>query len=148
MAANLPKQSIRLGISSILLSLLIALQGCAGSHRPEGEGFFRKESDTEIRFERSGGVAGIRTISTIHSESLPEEERKHLRSLIDRSGFFGLPEEIIAPPRPDEFRYSITVEIDGKQHSVRTTDTAAPEQLKPLIDWLNQAARRDPGAAG
>ncbi|WDT77616.1 MAG: hypothetical protein MPW16_10445 [Candidatus Manganitrophus sp.] len=149
MAANLPKQSTRLGIPFILLCLLIALQGCGGkSHSPEGDGFFRKESDTEIRFERSGGVAGIRTISTIHSGSLPEEERKHLRSLIDRSGFFGLPEEIIGPPRPDEFLYAITIESDGKTHTVRTTDTTAPEQLKPLIEWLNETAGGAPGATG
>lgn len=149
MEANLPKQSIRLGIPFILLCLLIALQGCGGKSRsPEEDGFFRKESDTEIRFERSGGVAGIRTISTIHSESLPEEEKKHLRSLIDRSGFFGLPEEIIGPPRPDQFLYTITVAVDGKEHTVRTTETAAPEQLRPLIEWLNEAAKRETARTG
>ncbi|MDC4202818.1 MAG: hypothetical protein MPW14_13580 [Candidatus Manganitrophus sp.] len=149
MAANLPKQSTRLGIPFILLCLLIALQGCGGKSRsPEGEGFFRKESDTEIRFERSGGVAGIRTISTIHSESLPEEERNHLRSLIDRSGFFGLPEEIIGPPRPDQFLYTITVAVDGREHTVRTTETAAPEQLRLLIEWLNEAAKRETAHTG
>jgi hypothetical protein len=141
------KRSVRLGISFLLLSLLIILQGCGLFHRsPEGEGLLRKEYDTRVRFERSGGVAGSRRISIIDSESLPEEERKRLRSLIDRAGFFGLPEEIIGPPRPDQFLYTITVEIDGKIHTVRTTDTAAPEPLKPLIEWLNETARKAPDA--
>lgn len=149
MGANFSKHSVRPGLSFLLLFLLIALQGCGFFHRsPEGEGFFREEYDTQVRFERSGGVAGMRTTSTIDSESLPEAEKKRLRSLIDRAGFFGLPEEIIGPPRPDQFLYTITVAIDGQQHTVRTSDTAAPEQLKPLIEWLNEAARRSPGATG
>lgn len=143
----LPRYSIRLGISFILLCLVIALQGCGGRGRSP-ERFLRKEYDTRVRFERSGGVAGMPTTSTIDSKSLPEEERKRLRNLIDRAGFFGLPEEIVGAPRPDEFRYSITVEIDGKQHRVRTTDTAAPEQLKPLIEWLNEVARKETARTG
>lgn len=141
------KGSIRFGIFSLLFCLLITLQGCGFSRRgPEGEGLLRKEYDTRVRFERSGGVAGSRRTVIIDSESIPEEERKRLRSLIDRAGFFGLPEEIIGPPRPDQFLYTITVEIDGKIHTVRTTDTAAPEPLKPLIEWLNETARKAPGA--
>lgn len=146
--ADRPKGSARSGISFFLLCLLIALQGCGGKSRsPENEGILRKEY-TRVRFERSGGVAGMRTVSTIDSESLPAEERKRLRSLIDRAGFFGLPEGIISPPLPDQFRYTITVEIDGKTRTVRTTDTDAPEQLKPLIEWLNETARRALGRTG
>lgn len=147
MNADLFTRSIRSGISFTLVCLLMSLQGC-GLFRPgpEGEGFFRKEYDTRVRFERSGGVAGMRTATTIDSKSLPREEAAHLRDLINQAGFFGLPEEILGPPRPDEFRYVITINIDGKQHTVRTTDTAAPAPLRPLIEWLNIQARRAPGA--
>ncbi len=146
MEIDLFTRSIRLGISFILVCLLMPLQGCGLFHRsPEGERFLRKEHDTRVRFERSGGVAGMRTATPIDSKSLPREEAQHLHDLIDRAGFFGLPEEILGPPRPDEFRYSITVEIDGKRHTVRTTDTAAPAQLKPLIEWLNQAVGKRQG---
>lgn len=149
MEANLQKYSIRPGISFLLLCLVIALQGCGVKSRsPEGERSFREEYNTQVRFQRSGGVAGMRTTSTIDSESLPREERKRLRSLIDRAGFFDLPEEIIGPPRPDQFLYTITVAIEGKQHTVRTTDTAAPDQLKPLIEWLNETARQKPAPTG
>lgn len=143
-----PKNFIQPFFPAILLSLLIALQGCGKNLGPEGEGFFRKERDVQVRFVRSGGLAGMRTAAVIDSESLPEEEEKRLRDLIDRAGFFGLPEEIPGPARPDEFRYSITVEIDGKQHRVRTTETAAPEQLRPLIEWLNEAAKRETARTG
>lgn len=129
-----------------LLCLMMALQGCGRFNRgPEGEGILRKEYDTRVRFERSGGVAGTRTATVIDSKSLPQKEAQHLRNLIDESGFFGLPEEILGPRRPDEFIYTITVEIDGRQHTVRTTDTASPAQLKPLIERLNEAARKGQG---
>jgi hypothetical protein len=149
MKADLSTHSPRLGISLLLVYLLIPLQGCGlFRHSPEGEGFFREEYDTQVRFERSGGIAGMPTVRRIDSESLSEKKRADLRNLIDRAGFFGLPEEIPGSPRPDEFLYTITIEIDGRRHTVRTTDTAAPEQLKPLIEWLNEMVKREPAGTG
>ncbi|GEM_PF-919026 len=133
-------------LRAFMLCALMALHACGGRDRnPEGEGLFRKGYETRVRYERSGGVAGMRTTNLIDSKSLSREEAKHLRDLIDQSGFFGLPEEILGPPRPDQFLYGITIEIDGRKHTVHTTDTAAPAQLKPLIEWLNEAARSGEG---
>lgn len=149
MESHPPKESLRPGMSFILLCFLIALHGCGHVRRShEGEGFLRKEYDTQVRFERSGGVAGMSRVTLIDSESLSEKENARLRDLIDQSGFFGLPEEILGPIRPDQFLYTITVGINGKQHTVRTSDTAAPGPLKPLIEWLNEAERREPGRTG
>ncbi|MBI3803982.1 MAG: hypothetical protein HY282_09510 [Nitrospirae bacterium] len=121
---------------------LAALPGCNAFHRsPPEEERARKEYDAQLLFERSGGLAGIRATARVDSRSLSPKEAQQLRDLLDQAGFLGLREEIAGAPKPDEFSYLITVDIDGQIHTVRTTDTAAPPQLKPLIDWLNKRAR-------
>ncbi len=95
-----------------------------------------------IQFERTGGFAGMRLAVTIDSEALSQEEAIRLRELVDAAGFFELPEEITTPtPGADRFLYTLTVEVEGRRHTVRTSDAAAPAALRSLIDWLTKAAR-------
>lgn len=146
MKTHLPTPSIRFGECLILVCLLMSLQGCGPlGHSAEVDGYFLKDFGTRVRFERTGGMAGMRTAITIDSKSLPGEEAERLRNLIQQARFFDLPEEILGPSRPDEFHYLITITTDRQKHTVRTADTAAPAPLKPLIEWLNGQARGAPG---
>jgi len=96
-----------------------------------------------ISFERTGGFAGIRLTTIVDPATLPIEEANHLRQLVEAADFFHLPATIISPtPQADRFQYRLTVEEKGRQHTVKVSEQAAPDALKPLIEWLVDAARR------
>jgi hypothetical protein len=96
----------------------------------------------QIEFERSGGFAGMSLKTAIDTKSLPAEEAKQLRQLVDAADFFNLPPKI-APktPQPDRFQYQLTVRENDKQHTVEVGEQATPGTLRPLLDRLMTAAR-------
>jgi hypothetical protein len=95
-----------------------------------------------IEFERTGGFAGMKLRATIQAEALPPEQAQELASLIAAADFFNLPSMITAPrPGADQFVYRVTVEDAGRRHTVQTSDIAAPETLRPLLQWLVTLAR-------
>jgi hypothetical protein len=99
-----------------------------------------------VQFERSGGFAGMRQATTVDTETLPPEEGRQLQALVEAAGFFQLPGEITGSPGGfDRFFYTLTVETEGKRHTVRTGEAAAPASLRTLIDWLTKAARKAQG---
>ena len=96
---------------------------------------------TRIVFQRSGGFTG-RTISiTLNLDELPPDQAAALNGLLTKANFFNLPTDSAKRPVPDEFIYAITVETDQQNHTVRTSDTTAPESLRPLLDDLSLRAR-------
>jgi len=100
-----------------------------------------------IRFERSGGLIGKRMVATVDTESLSEEEARLLRSLVDAARFFDLPPTISAPVRiPDQFQYRLTVEVEGRRHTVEMSEATAPAELRPLLRRLTEVARSVPDA--
>ncbi len=94
-----------------------------------------------ITFERSGGFMGRTTSLTLDLDDLPADQAETLRRLLDESNFLTLPEDSAARPMPDEFHYAVTVEMDTMKHTVRASDTSAPESLRPLLRELTQLAR-------
>lgn len=96
-----------------------------------------------IKFERTGGFAGMRLAADIDLDDLPEEQAKQLREMLDDANFDELPEKLMKGDQvPDGFTYSITVESEKVQHTVITGDTSAPAKLQPLLDLLSQIARQ------
>lgn len=106
---------------------------------PQGEAM-------KIRFERSGGFAGLMTNVDIDAESLPEAERQAFMAHVSKAEFFTLPPRIADSSNAgaDRYNYRITIESNGRAHTVECTDGSAPASLVPLIDWLNNNARRAP----
>ena len=96
---------------------------------------------TRIKFERSGGIVGQNIDLDLDLDSIPSNESQHLMHLIQESGFFHLPEEMVAKASPDEFEYTITVESGAMRHNVCATDTSVPDSLRPLILELSTLAR-------
>ena len=94
-----------------------------------------------IVFERSGGIANLQRGLTIDLATLPPEEADAWRKLVVDSDFFNQPATFPVPPGADRFQNRVTVEADGKEHTVRVAEGAAPAVLAPLIDRLNEAAR-------
>ena len=98
-----------------------------------------------IEFERSGGLAGMRIAVSIDTDTLAESEAEELTELVDDSNFFELPEETGTSAGADVFTYKLTVESEGRQHTVTTSDTEAPPALSALLERLERQARRARG---
>ncbi len=96
----------------------------------------------QIVFERSGGVAGMIRTTTVATADLTPENAEEMHRLVTEAGFFDLPATISGDGRAaDDFTYTITVVTRNGEHTVTTGDAAAPERLRPLLDWLNRMAR-------
>jgi hypothetical protein len=88
-----------------------------------------------IDFTKSGGIAGLHfPTTTIDSATLSAVDAQKLAKLIVDVRFFDLP-ELYPTHGADLFEYTITVELNGKRHTVSYDDE--PAELKPLIDWLS-----------
>lgn len=95
-----------------------------------------------IYFERSGGLMGKPMTATVDTASLPTDEAKSWREMVLQSSFFALPEALAsAPEGPDQFEYKVVVEVEQVSHTVKTTDGAAPDSLRPLLRRLTVATR-------
>lgn len=95
-----------------------------------------------ISFERSGGFAGLMMAVSIDTAKLAPNEANQVKSLVEEADFFGLPEAITASTQPDRFQYHLTVAEKKRRHSVTVSESSIPCNLKPLVDWLMDAARR------
>ena len=96
-----------------------------------------------IKFERTGGFAGIRLAADFELEELPEDQAEQLHELLDDLDFDELPSRLMGEQAiPDGFTYSIEVEYEETQHTVTTTDGAVPQKMEPLLELLNRIARQ------
>ena len=68
--------------------------------------------------------------------SLAAAEAQNLLQLVNKADFLKLPEDLIALSTPDEFQYTITLESGDSRHTVRVSDTSAPESLRMLLEEL------------
>jgi len=89
-----------------------------------------------ITFKRSGGFVGQGLRVQLDLSQLPTTEAKHIVRLIKQAGFFNLPENFIVKFNPDEYQYTITVDVGVITHTVRTNDTTMPAALRPLVEEL------------
>ena len=94
----------------------------------------------KIRFERSGGFLGQDINLDLDLNMLLASEALSLIQQIQKSNFFNLPEDLTSKPAPDEFTYTITVEIGSARHRIRTTDTYAPDAVRPMLNILSAIA--------
>ena len=102
-----------------------------------------------IHFERTGGFAGMRMTTTVDTESLSPEEARDLHEMVDAAEFFDLPATIAAPtPGADRFHYKLTVETEGRRHTVDVAEAAVPKALRPLLQQLTAFARSSRGSVG
>jgi hypothetical protein len=95
---------------------------------------------TKIAFERSGGFLGQEINLHLDLDTLPANEALNLIHLVQQADFFKLPEDSVATSTADEFVYTLTVESGSSRHCVRTSDTSAPESIRPLLNVLSTLA--------
>jgi hypothetical protein len=114
----------------------------SGFFSPEGAKYTRP---MRIVIERTGGVANLRRTATIDLAALPPDEAAAWERLVRESDFFNQPATFPNPPGADAFQYRVTVEADGKEHTVRVPEGQAPPRLAPLIERLNDALKPGKG---
>jgi hypothetical protein len=97
----------------------------------------------KIKFERTGGFAGIRLTAEVEMDNLPEDEKRELIKILDDSDFDELPKKLSGKmPIPDEFVYSITVNSREKEYQVVAGESSLPDDLQPLIEKLERIAKK------
>jgi hypothetical protein len=95
-----------------------------------------------IKFERTGGFAGLRIAKDLKMADLPDEQARTITELLDDLEFKELPEQMLNNANmPDQFTYTITVETKKWEHTVTTGDTAGSEKMQELLELLNRLAR-------
>lgn len=98
---------------------------------------------TKINFKRTGGVLGREIDTDIDLNEIPDDESQELMRLITETNFFKIPQNLIAQSIPDEYEYTVTVEAGNTHHTIQTSDSSAPESLRPLLEKLSKLARED-----
>ena len=89
----------------------------------------------KIKFERSGGFAGITNSCVVNSEQLSSDEQKHLQEFLRDVENKKTKNPSLNSGRNDCFQYKILVE-DGKNFAITTDELAMDPKLRPLIDFL------------
>jgi len=96
-----------------------------------------------IKYERTGGFAGIRLAADIEVNELPEDQKKEILDLLDDMDFEELPEKIAGKmPVPDEFVYSIIVKSKEREYKVLAGESALPNDMQPLLEILETITKR------
>jgi hypothetical protein len=94
-----------------------------------------------IKFERTGGFAGMRIATDLKWDDLSDEHASRIAELLDDLDFEELPEQLLDEAMPDQFTYTITVETKKGEHTVVTGDASAPEKMQELLRLLDRLAR-------
>jgi hypothetical protein len=88
-----------------------------------------------IRVVRSGGFAGIQREHVVDTGELSPAQRARVEGVIDRVGFFTLPEGRAAG-LPDVPQYHVTVEESDRSREITFDEQSAPGELLELLRAL------------
>lgn len=96
----------------------------------------------KILFVRSGGFAGLRLSTSIDTAVLDPEKAAQIGKLVDAAGFFAIPgRTAIGPANPDAFEYRVEISAESLgTHSVSIAESAVPDRLRPLLEYLTALA--------
>ena len=96
----------------------------------------------QIKYERTGGFAGIRLSADFDPNDLPDEQIRPLLDLLEDMDFHELPEQLTSESSmPDQFTYQITVKTKKWEHTVIAGDASAPDKVQELVRLLDRIAR-------
>ncbi|MGE5464570.1 MAG: protealysin inhibitor emfourin [Syntrophothermus sp.] len=96
---------------------------------------------TKINFKRTGGFLGRELDSDIDLNEMPDDDSQELQRMILDTNFFNIPQNLIAPATPDEYEYTVTVDAGNSHHTIHTSDSNAPDSLRPLLEKLSKLAK-------
>ena len=118
----------------------LALRAKALTERAKGRPVIR------LTLTQSGGIANLQVPPlVIDGEALSDDAVRKLSEAITAARFFDLAEDY-PTLGADLFAYTITVEMNGRSHTVSYSEDSVPAQLQPLLDWLS--GRQVPAQSG
>ena len=94
----------------------------------------------KIRFDQSGGYAGLLRGCEIDSTDLSPEKGEELEQLVKASAISTSGEHLSQSSR-DLHQYEITIEDGDSKTSVVFDDETLPQSAKPLIGYLKKCAK-------
>jgi hypothetical protein len=98
---------------------------------------------TRIRFERSGGFAGVTVHTDVDTAELPEDEAVAYHGLLAGLDLAALAHPAAARAgRPDRFQYDIDIRVGDQSYQLSYGEQELPAQLRPLVDRLTERAHR------
>lgn len=93
-----------------------------------------------VTLEQSGGFAGLMITKAIDTQDLSPSETQQLEQLVKESNFFQLTSIAEASPQPDRFGYTLSIEMNGRTHSIELSETNLPERVRSIIEWVQAHA--------
>lgn len=79
---------------------------------------------------------------SLDAAALSRTQARRLQELLNESGFFDLPPVLkSAEPAADRFNYRVTVETEGRVHTVEAGEAALPGSMRPFLDFLARSIR-------
>ena len=97
----------------------------------------------KIKFERTGGFAGIRLAAEIEMDELPEEQRREILEMLDDMDFEELTDKITGEISfPDGFVYAISIESEKREYRIVGGESTLPADMQPLVEILESITKR------
>lgn len=98
----------------------------------------------KVSIVRGGGLAGLVTTTAADADSLAPEDAKELRAKVEEAGVFDLPSTLTTGrPQADRFNYAVTVEDEGREHTILASEEALPPSVRSLVSWVKTVPGRE-----
>src|SRR5260370_29790280 len=94
----------------------------------------------KIRFDQSGGYAGLIKGCEIDTAALPPENARELEQLVKASAI-SASGEFLSDSSRDLHQYEITIEDEASKTSVVFDDENIPQSAKPLLGYLKKCSK-------
>jgi hypothetical protein len=94
-----------------------------------------------LRYERSGGFTGMRVAVDIDTATLSSDERTEVAGHDDAADFYEMPDRIAPPGGADDLVHVLTIESEGRQHTVEASGPGTPQALDALLKTMGRLAR-------
>jgi hypothetical protein len=124
-------------------------------YRGDQHGTIRREATEDepgslnVRYEVTGGIAGIHDVFEVDTANLTDGEAAELRRLIAEADFWNLAEQIDDGQQIDDgFWFHVSVTEGSRQHTVSLIDTLGPTDSRyprfwALLRWLDERTRQE-----
>lgn len=91
-----------------------------------------------IRFEQSGGFAGLTKMCEIDASELSSDAKSALAGIDFGPGFESV---LVNSQKRDESQLKLTFENDGESRTIEWAGGAVPASIRPLVSELKKRAR-------
>ena len=101
-----------------------------------------EQAEPRVSFRRTGGLfAGSVLATSVSAADLDSSARESLQRCLEQADLGALAERSpITGPGADMYQYDIVLEHGGRRSQVVVAQTAVPDDLRPLVEWLEHHA--------